>query len=55
MPTVGPANAHLTTVMIAKKMADEIRREMKRADRPLAVGHPGHERSPQYRRNTGRI
>jgi choline dehydrogenase-like flavoprotein len=25
MPTVGPANTHLTTVMIAKKMADETR------------------------------
>jgi hypothetical protein len=47
MPTVGQANTHLTTVMIAKKMADEIRREMKRADCPLAVGQPGgHERSP---------
>lgn len=52
MPTVGQANTHLTTVMIAKKMADEIRREMKRADCPLAVGQPGgHERSPQQRRN----
>jgi choline dehydrogenase len=27
MPTVVRANTHLTTVMIAEKMADEIRRE----------------------------